>query len=103
MEEVPRIYEAPRNETEEKLVLIWEDVLGREKVGITDDFFELGGQSFKAVRIISQITKVFEININITDVLSNPTIEKISSIIRAEKWVEQSRDNKKENKNIIEV
>ncbi len=45
-------YMAPRNEIEEKLVKIWEEVLGVEQVGINDNFFSLGGDSIKAIRLI---------------------------------------------------
>ncbi|MDI3411503.1 AMP-binding protein [Bacillus sonorensis] len=35
-------YEAPRNETEEKLIAVWQEVLDRDKIGINDNFFEIG-------------------------------------------------------------
>ncbi|WP_418766726.1 phosphopantetheine-binding protein, partial [Mesobacillus zeae] len=41
-------YQAATNELEEKLVAIWEGVLGAERIGIHDNFFELGGHSLKA-------------------------------------------------------
>ena len=40
---------APRTPTEVKVAAIWAEVLGREQVGIADNFFKLGGQSLKAV------------------------------------------------------
>ena len=53
----------PRNEVEEKLVAIWEEVLGVERVGIHDNFFELGGHSLLATRVISQIRDRFEVEL----------------------------------------
>ena len=47
-------YAAPRNDTEEKLVQVFQDVLGIEKISIDDNFFELGGDSIKAIRIVSK-------------------------------------------------
>ena len=40
-------YAAPRNETEEMLTVIWQEVLGMDKAGIYDHFFESGGHSLK--------------------------------------------------------
>ncbi len=48
-------YVAPRNELEETLVIIWQDVLGVERIGIQDDYFDLGGNSLKALRLIKKI------------------------------------------------
>jgi len=48
-------YVAPRNEIEEKLVKAWSEVLGLERIGIDDDFFTLGGDSIKAIRMISKL------------------------------------------------
>jgi thioesterase domain-containing protein/acyl carrier protein len=52
-------YVAPRNETELKLVRIWEEVIGVSPVGIEDDFFLLGGHSLIAVRLMARIEKEF--------------------------------------------
>ncbi|WP_145336710.1 non-ribosomal peptide synthetase, partial [Paenibacillus xylanexedens] len=47
-------YVAPRSETEAKLAEIWQDVLRTEQVGIQDNFFERGGDSIKAIQIVSR-------------------------------------------------
>lgn len=47
----PRAHLAPRTQAERELAAIWQDVLGVETVGVTDDFFDLGGQSFAALRM----------------------------------------------------
>ncbi|MCP5102705.1 MAG: amino acid adenylation domain-containing protein, partial [bacterium] len=50
-------YEAPRNGIERQTADVWVLVLGVERVGIEDDFFELGGDSIKAIQIISRLQK----------------------------------------------
>ncbi|MBO0996115.1 non-ribosomal peptide synthetase, partial [Bacillus sp. SD088] len=56
-------YAAPENEREELLVTIYQEVLGLEKIGIDDPFFEIGGDSIKAIRIISKMREVgFELD-----------------------------------------
>ena len=68
-------YVAPRNELEKKIVIIWEEVLGREKIGVTDNFFELGGDSLKVIQVIARLQDLMEFQLNIQNVFKYPTIE----------------------------
>jgi amino acid adenylation domain-containing protein/non-ribosomal peptide synthase protein (TIGR01720 family) len=52
-----REYVAPRDEKEETLAAIWVEVLGLERVGIHDDFFELGGDSLLVIRVVTKANK----------------------------------------------
>jgi tyrocidine synthetase-3 len=70
-------YVAPRNETEEKMVSIWEEILGKEKIGIRDSFFELGGDSIKILRIMSEFRKKLSLEVPVADIYKNHTIEKL--------------------------
>ncbi|WP_205410234.1 non-ribosomal peptide synthetase [Aquimarina longa] len=72
-----REYVAPRNETEEKLVAIWQELLGVERVGIEDNFFELGGHSLLATRLVSMIRKELCTEISIREVFSHTTISRL--------------------------
>lgn len=74
-------YVAPRNETEEKLVAIWQEVLGLDNIGVADDFFELGGHSLNATRLISVIHKQFDVKLSIVDLFDNTTLENLSLLI----------------------
>ncbi|GAA1418182.1 hypothetical protein GCM10009601_13380 [Streptomyces thermospinosisporus] len=47
-------YTAPRNTTEETLTTIWQDVLGIERIGIHDNFFDLGGDSILSIQVVSR-------------------------------------------------
>jgi len=68
-------YVAPRNETEEKLVRIWEEILGRQGIGIQDNFFDLGGHSLKATRLASKIQKEFGVELRLKEIFQKPTIK----------------------------
>jgi amino acid adenylation domain-containing protein/FkbM family methyltransferase len=74
-------YKAPGNETEEKLVTLWEDILNKNSIGVNEDFFELGGHSLKATLLISRIYKEMQVEIDLGSVFLNPTIEKLAKII----------------------
>lgn len=76
-------YVAPRNETEKKLTKIWEEVLQREKVGVLDDFFNLGGHSLKALRLGNEYQKVFNVKLSVKDLFSNASLEAHAKIIKA--------------------
>ena len=69
---------APRNETEQQLAAIWEEVLEVENVGVHDNFFELGGHSLLAVRLISAIQKSFGVELSIGAVFDYATIAELA-------------------------
>ncbi len=51
------VYLAPRTAAEAQLVLIWQDILGVARVGVRDNFFEIGGHSLRATLLVSRIQK----------------------------------------------
>ncbi|MFT5822223.1 MAG: amino acid adenylation domain-containing protein [Crocinitomix sp.] len=76
-------YVAPRDEVEEKLVLIWEQVLQIENIGIQDDFFNLGGHSLKAVRLSNVYQKELNVKLALKDLFANPSIAAHAEFIKA--------------------
>lgn len=58
-------YIAPVNDLEISLVKIWEELLGKSRVGTHDNFFEIGGHSLKAVQLTSRISEVFGVKLEI--------------------------------------
>lgn len=58
-------YAPPTNEIEEKIVEIWEEILEVEKIGINDSLFSLGGESIKAIQILSRVREEFETDISL--------------------------------------
>lgn len=72
-------YKAPMNETEQILCGIWQDILALEKIGVMDNFFEIGGNSLKAVRVVSKLSERFEIGIN--QLFQYPTVEALAAQI----------------------
>jgi amino acid adenylation domain-containing protein len=72
---------APRNSTEKLLAEIWAEVLGLKKVGIHDNFFELGGHSLLATQVISQVPRVFKIELPLLSLFESPTVAELSDTI----------------------
>ncbi|MCK4766507.1 MAG: amino acid adenylation domain-containing protein [Candidatus Aminicenantes bacterium] len=71
----------PRNAVEKKLHALWAELLGREKFGIGDSFFELGGNSLTIMSLITKIHKEFDVRISLGEIFNNLTIEKQAGII----------------------
>lgn len=65
---------APRNPTEEVLLEIWTSVLDREGLGVTDDFFALGGHSLKAVEVVARTRDVLGVDLPLRALFDHPTI-----------------------------
>ncbi|MCU0285643.1 MAG: amino acid adenylation domain-containing protein [Acidobacteria bacterium] len=70
-------YEAPTNEVEEILAQTWAEALGIQKVGITANFFEMGGDSIKTIIIAARLL-TRQLSINIKDIFVFPTIKELA-------------------------
>ena len=66
---------AARTPFEATLVEIWREILGVERVGVTDDFFELGGHSLLAVKMLFRVWDAFAIELPLSSVFEESTIE----------------------------
>ncbi|MGE5473425.1 MAG: thioester reductase domain-containing protein [Ignavibacteriales bacterium] len=73
-------YAAPENEIEKTLAQIWEQILRTKKVGIDDDFFELGGDSLKAIQLQVSLLK-YNWNLTTQDIYKYRTIRQLSNVI----------------------
>ncbi|MGB8193271.1 MAG: amino acid adenylation domain-containing protein, partial [Chitinophagaceae bacterium] len=71
------IYVAPANELEAGMCAIWQQVLGRDKIGTTESFFELGGDSIKVLRMLTAAKKELGLNLSVNDVYRRNTIEEL--------------------------
>jgi len=66
---------APRTPIEETLVRVWREVLKLDQVGIQDNFFNLGGHSLIAIKLVTRIRTEFNIELSLADFFAAPTIE----------------------------
>jgi len=72
---------APRTSVEETLAGIWSEVLGLDRVGIQDNFLELGGNSLSATQVISRVIKRFELELPIQFLFQTPTVAEMAAVI----------------------
>jgi tyrocidine synthetase-3 len=74
-------YTAPRNEVEKKIADIWKEVLHVERVGIHDNYFDLGGTSFGVIRINSKLKKAFNVEIPIVTMFRYTTVHSLANYL----------------------
>nr|MDT0657162.1 amino acid adenylation domain-containing protein [Micromonospora sp. DSM 115978] len=72
---------APRTPTEEDVARSFAEVLGVDRVGIEDSFFDVGGNSLQALRVVSRINKHFKVRISVRLLYGNATVSAISQSI----------------------
>ena len=76
-----RPYAAAGNITEDKLVKLWQQLLGMEQIGVEDDFYELGGQSLKAIRLVSLIYREFGIRVDLHELFKARSVKQQARLI----------------------
>jgi thioesterase domain-containing protein/acyl carrier protein len=81
-----REYTAPRNKTEEIIAGIWREILNVERVGVEDNFFDLGGHSLSASRLIAKVRQTFKLDIPLRSVFIDATVSGLA------KQISQSSD-----------
>uniref|UniRef100_UPI0013571877 amino acid adenylation domain-containing protein n=1 Tax=Paenibacillus puerhi TaxID=2692622 RepID=UPI0013571877 len=74
-------YIAPRSLTELKLVQIWQEVLRLPSVGITENFFDIGGHSLRATTLVSRIFKELHVNVPLREIFLSPTVEQLAKVV----------------------
>jgi non-ribosomal peptide synthetase component F len=74
-------YAAPVREFELKIAKIWEAVLEVRPVGVNDNFFDLGGHSLAATRVVSQVIEQFQLEIPIQALFESPTVAQMASVV----------------------
>jgi len=79
--ELEQAYLAPRTTVEEIVVGIFEEVLRLDRIGISENFFEIGGHSLLAMLVISRVRKILGVEIEVRSIFENATAEGLASRI----------------------
>lgn len=78
-------YEEPKTEIQKQLAHIWEEVLETERIGITDDFFQIGGHSLRATMLASKIRRIFQVEVSLMEIFQKKTILQQEALITQKK------------------
>ena len=79
--DVEQGYIAPRSPAEEMVAAIWADVLRLERVGVRDEFFDLGGHSLNATQVVSRVREAFRVELPLRAMFETPTVEGLARTI----------------------
>ena len=90
--EVAEPFVPPRTPTEEVVARVWCNALKLDRVGICDNFFELGGHSLLAARVFSDLQKKFDVDLNLVDIFTAPTVSELAEMIYHRETERQQRD-----------
>ncbi|TBR57004.1 polyketide synthase [Westiellopsis prolifica IICB1] len=86
-------YVPVRNNVEQIVAATWQKVLGIEKIGVYDNFFDLGGSSLIGVEVISQLQKELNIHIPIISIYERPTINSLAEFLSSDEQATLQKDS----------
>ena len=76
--ELEKSFEAPRTPMEQSIAQVWSDVLGLEEIGVYDNFFDLGGHSLQATRVIARLRTPLQLDVPLRLFFENPTVAELA-------------------------
>lgn len=76
---------APRTDLERTIVAVWKDVLGVDTIGIEDDFFNLGGHSFTALRAVAALRSKTKLDVSLGGLLESRTVSRLASLMTGQR------------------
>jgi acyl transferase domain-containing protein/thioesterase domain-containing protein/aryl carrier-like protein len=85
-------FASPSTPIERELASMWQDLLGVQRVGRDDDFFELGGQSLIAVRLFTRMRKRYSVDLPLATLFEAPTIAQCAAIVAAKLGIREVTD-----------
>jgi len=83
--DLPTAYVEPETDLQKQIAGIWQKLLGISRIGIYDDFFDLGGNSLMGTQLISELRAEFQVELPLRSLFEDPTISGVAKIIEAEK------------------
>jgi len=74
-------YVEPRTHTEKTIAGIYAKMLGIERVGARDNFFDFGGHSLQATQVVSRLRDAFAVDVTLRDIFEAPVVEALAKVI----------------------
>lgn len=93
------VFVKPKNETEEFILNLWVEVLKEDNISVNENFFSLGGDSIKAIKILHKINQKYQTNINLASLFQYSTIENLAiqiDVLEKQNLISEMGDNLKE-------
>ncbi len=74
-------YNPPRTPTEETLAKIWQELLRQPRVGVDDNFFEIGGHSLLAMQFMARVRSKLDTELSLRNIFEHPTVAKLAGVL----------------------
>jgi acyl carrier protein len=74
-------FAAARTATEEALLALWRDLLDIDRIGVDDDFFQLGGESLLAARLVRRVREEMQADLPMTALFDAPTVAELADLV----------------------
>ncbi|MGD2090341.1 MAG: AMP-binding protein [Candidatus Aminicenantes bacterium] len=75
-------YEAPGNEVEQRILQIWKELLGFQRISVQDNFFNLNGDSITATQLISRLCDIYPVELSLKEFFEEPTISRMAEVVK---------------------
>lgn len=90
-------YVAPETALEQELCELWQSFLGYDKLGVEDSFFDLGGNSLKAMTLLKRVQKLHNVQVSLKDFFAKPTVKLFSQEISIARLIKKQANRKEAN------
>jgi acyl transferase domain-containing protein/acyl carrier protein len=74
-------YVSPRSPVEQRIVEVWQRLLGFEQIGIDDNFFELHGHSLLGMQLMTRLRQLFQVNLPLAKLFEGPTVAELAEVV----------------------
>jgi acyl-coenzyme A synthetase/AMP-(fatty) acid ligase/acyl carrier protein len=74
-------YVEPQNRVQERIQKIWQEVIGVERIGIYDNFFDIGGHSLRGIQVVNALHSEFDVKVPLAEIFRTPTIKGLAEYI----------------------
>jgi phthiocerol/phenolphthiocerol synthesis type-I polyketide synthase E len=74
-------YAAPASDSEARIAVVWQELLGIARIGRDDDFLALGGHSLLAIQLVSRLRDRFGVELSVHDLFSGPTVAQLARAV----------------------
>lgn len=76
------VYVGPSNQTEREIAALWQNIIRVDKIGIHDNFFDLGGDSLTGLQVMAQLNQAFSVKLPATTLYKAPTVKTLSQLLQ---------------------
>ncbi|MBD0389537.1 MAG: non-ribosomal peptide synthetase, partial [Nostoc sp. C3-bin3] len=94
--ELANNYQAPHSEVEKSIAKVWKQVLKLERVGVHDNFFDLGGHSLLVVQVNNKLKEILNRDLSVVEIFQNPTIKSLAEHLNQKSSAQTTLDKMRE-------